>query len=115
MYGVVLLDKAGESVLEKVPIWNDKKTRELVPRLYAEHDPKSLFPIVANPPTVAWPAFKLAWIKQNLPKASDTARTVLMPKDYINFKLTGERRIDLSEPSSSYLFSSDTNSWSEQL
>ncbi len=115
MHGVVLLDQAGELVLEEVPIWNDKRTRELVTRFSAEQDPKALFPIVANPPTVAWPAFKLAWIKQNLPKAYDTARTVLMPKDYINFKLTGERRIDLSEASSSYLFASDTNNWSEQI
>ena len=115
MHGVVLLDQAGELVLEEVPIWNDKRTRELVARFSAEHDPKALFPIVANPPTVAWPAFKLAWIKQNLPKAYDTARTVLMPKDYINFKLTGERRIDLSEASSSYLFASDSNNWSEQI
>jgi xylulokinase len=115
MHGVVLLDQAGELVLEEVPIWNDKRTRELVTRFSAEQDPKALFPIVANPPTVAWPAFKLAWIKQNLPKAYDTARTVLMPKDYINFKLTGQRRIDLSEASSSYLCASDTNNWSEQI
>ena len=115
MHGVVLLDQTGELVLEEVPIWNDKRTRELVARFSVEHDPKALFPIVANPPTVAWPAFKLAWIKQNLPKAYDTARTVLMPKDYINFKLTGERRIDLSEASSSYLFASDSNNWSEQI
>jgi xylulokinase len=115
MHGTVLLDQAGELVLEEVPIWNDKRTRELVARFSAEHDPKALFPIVANPPTVAWPAFKLAWIKQNLPKAYDTARTVLMPKDYINFKLTSERRIDLSEASSSYLFDCDANDWSEQI
>ena len=115
MHGAVLLDQAGDLVLEEVPIWNDKRTRELVTRFSVEQDPKALFPQVANPPTVAWPAFKLAWIKQNLPKAYDTARTVLMPKDYINFRLTGECRIDLSEASSSYLFDSDSNDWSEEI
>lgn len=115
MHGVVLLDDAGKLVLEEAPIWNDKRTRELVAKFCAEQDTKALLPIVANPPTVAWPAFKLAWIKQNLPKTYDAARTVLMPKDYINFKLTGERRFDVTEASSSYLFDIRTGSWSEKI
>jgi len=115
MHGAVLLDRAGELVLEEVPLWNDKRTRELVARFSAEHDTKALHPIVANPPTVAWPAFKLAWIKENLPKAYDAAATVLMPKDYINFKLTGERRIDLTEATSSYLFDIQSRTWSEKV
>jgi xylulokinase len=115
MHGVVLVDDAGELVLEEAPIWNDKRTRELVAQFLAEQDTKALLSIVANPPTVAWPAFKLVWIKQNLPKAYDAARTVLMPKDYINFKLTGERRFDLSEASSSYLFDIRTGDWSEKV
>jgi xylulokinase len=115
MHGVVLVNDAGDLVLEEAPIWNDKRTRELVAQFSAEQDTKALLSIVANPPTVAWPAFKLVWIKQNLPKAYDAARTVLMPKDYINFKLTGERRFDLSEASSSYLFDIRTGDWSEKV
>ena len=115
MHGTVLVDDAGELVLEEVPLWNDKRTRELVERFSAEQDAESLWGITANPPTVAWPAFKLAWIKQNLPKAYEASRTVLMPKDYINFKLTGERKIDLSEASSSYLFDFQSGKWSEKL
>jgi xylulokinase len=115
MHGTVLVDDTGELVLEEVPLWNDKRTRELVERFSAEQDAETLRSIAANPPTVAWPAFKLAWIKQNLPKAYEASRTVLMPKDYINFKLTGERGIDLSEASSSYLFDFQTSEWSEKL
>jgi xylulokinase len=115
MHGVVLVDEAGELVLEEAPIWNDKRTRELVAQFCAEQDTKALLPIVANPATVAWPAFKLAWIKQNLPKTYDAARTVLMPKDYINFKLTGESRFDVTEASSSYLFDIRTGGWSEKV
>src|ERR1700739_1783991 len=115
MHGVVLVNDAGELVLEEAPIWNDKRTRELVAQFSENQDTKALLSIVANPPTVAWPAFKLVWIKQNLPKAYDAARTVLMPKDYINFKLTGERRFDLSEASSSYLFDIRTGDWSEKV
>jgi xylulokinase len=115
MHGVVLIDDAGELVLEEAPIWNDKRTRDLVARFCAEQDTKALLPIVANPPTVAWPAFKLAWIKQNLPKTYDAAHTVLMPKDYINFKLSGECRFDVTEAASSYLFDIRTGAWSEKV
>ena len=115
MHGVVLVDHAGELVLEEAPIWNDKRTRELVAQFSAEQDTKALLTTVANPPTVAWPAFKLAWIKRNLPKAYEAARTVLMPKDYINFKLTDECRFDLSEASSSYLFDLQTGDWSGKV
>jgi xylulokinase len=115
MHGTVLIDGAGELVLEEVPLWNDKRTRGLVIRIVQEHDPDGLLPITANPPTVAWPAFKLAWIKQNAPKTYDAARTFLTPKDYINFKLTGERRIDFCEASCSYMFDIRSWAWSEKL
>src|SRR6202162_3373913 len=115
MHATVLIDEAGELALEEVPLWNDKRTRELVARFLREQDPDALLPITANPPTVAWPAFKLAWIKQNAPAAYDAARTFLTPKDYINFKLTGERRIDFCEASCSYLFDIRRGVWSKEI
>jgi xylulokinase len=115
MHATVLIDNDGELALEEVPLWNDKRTRDLVVRFIEKHDPDTLFPITANPPTVAWPAFKLAWIKQNLPKAYKAARTFLTPKDYINFKLTGERRIDFCEASCSYMFDIGSRVWSKKI
>jgi xylulokinase len=115
MHATVLVDNAGELTLEDVPLWNDKRTRELVDRFLLEHDADALLPITANPPTVAWPAFKLAWIKQNAPKAYEAARTFLTPKDYINFKLTGERRIDFCEASCSYMFDIRSRVWSKEI
>jgi xylulokinase len=115
MHGAVLVDSAGELALEEVPLWNDKRTRGLIDRFSGERDTEALFPIVTNRPTVAWPAFKLAWIKQNWPKAYDAAVTILMPKDYINFKLTGECRIDLCEASCSYMYDNQNRRWSEKV
>ena len=115
MHATVLIDGAGELALEEVPLWNDKRTRELVNRFLQENDADALFPITANPPTVAWPAFKLAWIKQNEPKAYEAARTFLTPKDYINFKLTGERRTDFCEASCSYMFDIRSRAWSSNI
>jgi xylulokinase len=115
MHATVLIDDTGELALEEVPLWNDKRTRELVVRFIQEHDPDTLFPMTANPATVAWPAFKLAWIKQNAPKAYEATRTFLTPKDYINFKLTGERKIDFCEASCSYLFDIESRVWSMKI
>lgn len=115
MHATVLIDGAGELVLDEVPLWNDKRTRGLVVRFIQENDPDALLRITANPATVAWPAFKLAWIKQNAPKAYDAARTFLTPKDYINFKLTGERRTDFCEASCSYMFDLRSGTWSEKI
>jgi xylulokinase len=115
MHGTVLIDETGELVLEEVPLWNDKRTRALVDRFLHEYDAAGLRAATANPPTVAWPGFKLAWIKQNAPKSYAAARTFLAPKDYINFKLTGERRIDFCEASCSYMFDQRTGGWSDEL
>jgi xylulokinase len=115
MHGTVLIDAAGEPVLDAVPLWNDKRTRDLVTRVQREQPVGELLQITANPPTVAWQAFKLAWIKENHPEAYRRAATLLMPKDYINFKLTGERAVDYPEASCSFLFSHRENAWSRKV
>ena len=115
MHGTVLIDAAGEPVLDAVPLWNDKRTRDLVARVQRDQAVGELLQITANPPTVAWQAFKLAWIKENQPEAYRRAATLLMPKDYINFKLTGERAVDYPEASCSFLFSYRENGWSRKV
>ena len=115
MHGSVLIDDDGELVLEEVPLWNDKRTRAIVDRFRRKNDLSALLPITANPPTVAWPAFKLVWIKENEPKAYDAAHTLLMPKDFINYKLTGNRATDFCEASCSYLFDRGSGTWSSKM
>jgi xylulokinase len=115
MHGTVLIDDDGQLVLDRVPLWNDKRTREIVDEFERSHDTKSILGIVGNPPTVAFAAFKLMWIKRHQPKAYAAARTLLMPKDYINFRLTGVRAIDIPEASCNYLFDIRRRSWSEEI
>ena len=115
MHATVLIDAAGEPVLDAVPLWNDKRTRDLVTGVQRDQSVGELLQITANPPTVAWQAFKLAWIKENHPEAYRRAATLLMPKDYINFKLTGERAVDYPEASCSFLFSYQGNGWSRKV
>ena len=115
MHGSVLIDGDGRLVLDRVPLWNDKRTRETVEEFQRSHDTKRLLPIVGNPPTVAFAAFKLRWIKRHEPQAYEAARNLLMPKDYINFRLTGARAIDFSEASCNYLLDIGRRVWSEEV
>jgi xylulokinase len=115
MHGTVLIDDDGRLVLDRVPLWNDKRTREIVDEFQRTHDTESILQIVGNPPTVAFAAFKLMWIKRHEPKAYAAARTLLMPKDYINFRLTGARAIDISEASCNYLLDIRRRAWSKEM
>ncbi len=115
MHGTVLIDDDGRLVLDRVPLWNDKRTREIVDEFQRTHDTRSMLRIAGNPPTVAFAAFKLMWIKRHEQKAYAAARTLLMPKDYINFRLTGARAIDIPEASCNYLFDIRSRTWSTEI
>ncbi len=115
MHGTVLIDAEGDLTLDSVQLWNDKRAAEEVGAFAAANDVDALWPLTANPPTVAWPGFKLQWIARHQPEALARAATLLMPKDYINFRLTGRRAMDESDASCTYLFDARANAWSPLL
>ncbi len=112
MHGTVLVDAAGEPVLPAAPLWNDKRTAALVAAFERENAPESYLAATANPATPAWPAFKLAWLAENEPAAFARASTVLMPKDFVNLRLTGRRAMDPGDASLSFLMDPATGGWS---
>lgn len=103
MHGSVLIDDDGNLTRAEALLWNDKRTQPQVDAFAARAQPTDLLPVTANMPAPAWPAFKLLWLMENDPAAIDKASTILMPKDWINYKLTGERAQDFTEASMSYL------------
>jgi xylulokinase len=115
MHGTVLIDSDGQLTRETAPLWNDKRTLAQVAAFRASQPAGSYLPLTANPATPAWPGFKLQWLKQNEPDAYARAATVFMPKDYINFRLTGERAWDWSDASTSFLMDPETRSWSQPM
>lgn len=115
MHGAVLIDDDGTPTLEAVPLWNDKRTIPQVEEFVAEHGIERGLDLTANMPTPAWPAFKVAWIAEHHPAALASASTLLMPKDWINFKLTGERAQDFTEASLSYLMDWKSRAWSTEM
>lgn len=122
MHGTVLIDADGELTRDAAPLWNDKRSAAQVDtfraryrsadRLHERHD---YLARTANPPTAAWPAFKLQWIRDHEPDAYARASTVFMPKDYVNFRLTGERACDWSDASMMFLMDPQTRAWSPAM
>jgi xylulokinase len=112
MHGTVLLDGEGRLCLDAVPLWNDKRTAGIVAEFERDNAPESYLAETGNPATPAWPGFKLAWLLEHRRDAYERAQIVLMPKDYINFRLTGETAMDTGDASCSFLMDPQTRQWS---
>ena len=115
MHGTVLLDKNGVPVVDYAPLWNDKRTRDVLDQFLEHHNQEELLPITGNPAATAWPAFKLLWFKQEHPDVYRNTASVLIVKDFINFKLTGNQAIDHPEASTTYLYDIEKRAWSPTL
>lgn len=115
MHGTVLVDADGRPTLENVPLWNDKRTVDLVRDFERANPAQTYLAETGNPPTPAWPGFKLAWLRDHAPDAYNSAAHVIMPKDYINLRLTGEIAMDEGDASCSFLMNPVSRTWSMQM
>lgn len=114
MHGTVLLDSAGQLVEDKALLWNDKRSQPQVDAFIVREDAERWLRHLNNPPAAAWPAFKLAWWREHYPQSAARIAKILMPKDFINFMLTGAIATDYSEASCYFLMDSESRSWSPQ-
>lgn len=115
MHGTVLLDGHGELVMPTVMLWNDKRTTPQVQAFEQRNVASDYLGHSGNPATPAWPGFKLQWLREHQPQALARTAVVLMPKDYINFRLTGELAQDRTEASCSFMMDPNTGRWSETM
>jgi xylulokinase len=115
MHGTVLIDDDGQPTRTTAPLWNDKRTVGLVREFESRHPSAEYLAQTGNPATPAWPGFKLAWLRDHEPEAYARATTVLMPKDFINFRLTGMRAMDLGDASVSFLMDPTQRTWSKTM
>lgn len=115
MHAVVPIDSHGTLLMEKVPIWCDKRSTEICQQYQKEIFPQEQIQLTANLIIPSWTGPKMKWIKDNLPQVYQQTETFLTAKDYLNFLFTGEKFTDFSEASGSFLFSWKTKQWNHEL
>jgi xylulokinase len=114
MHGAVFLDAAGKSIRPAI-LWCDQRTQaecDDINRLVGE---ESLRRITANPALTGFQAPKLLWLRKNEPDAFAGVQKVLLPKDFIRYRLTGGFFTDVSDASGTTLFDVPNRRWSEQI
>jgi xylulokinase len=114
MHGSVLLDRVAD-VIRPALIWCDQRTdaqcRELTDQIGAAR----LIELTSNPALTGFTLPKLLWVREHEPDAWKRVRSVLLPKDYVRFRLTGDRATDVADASGTLLFDVGRRKWSEEM
>jgi xylulokinase len=115
MHGSVFLDGAGE-VIRPALLWNDQRTaRECAEIESKAGGREALIRLVANPALTGFTAPKLLWVRKHEPQNWDRVRQVLLPKDYIRYRLTGTFATEVSDASGTLLLDVANRRWSSEL
>ena len=114
MHGMVLLG-ADNEVLRPAIIWCDRRTQKQCDDITEIIGRERLIQITANPAITGFTASKIMWVKQNQPEIYDKIRKILLPKDYIRFRLTGEFATEVSDASGMQLLDVPNRCWSREV
>lgn len=114
MHSTVLLDKEN-NVIRPAILWCDQRTGEECREIEALIGRERLIEITANPALTGFSASKLAWIKKHEPENFEKCAHILLAKDYIRFKLTGEYATEVSDASGMQLLDVPRRAWSAEI
>ncbi len=114
MHTAVFLDKQGD-VIRPAILWDDTRTSSIVDRLRSEVGNDPDIPYLQNIISTGSPAINLLWLKENERDHFEKIRYVLIAKDYIVYRLTGEISTDYCDASTSALFDFREKQWSEKM
>ncbi len=114
MHGSVFLDGAG-AVLRPCMIWCDQRTSDQCAKIRELVGDRHLAEWVGNPALPGFTAPKVLWLEENEPGSYRRVRHLLLPKDYINMRLTGDISTDVSDASGTLLFDVVNRSWSKHM
>jgi xylulokinase len=114
MHGSVLLDES-DNILRPALLWCDQRTEkqcaEITEKIGAEH----LIELVSNPAITGFTLPKLLWVRENEPEIWAKVKTILLPKDYIRLKLSGDKASDVADSSGTLLFDVRNRKWSGEM
>jgi xylulokinase len=114
MHGAVFLDDR-DLVLRPAILWNDQRTQAECEWITQTVGREKVVDLTSNPVLTGFTAPKIAWLRNNEPEIFARVRKVLLPKDYIRLKLTGEYATEVSDASGTSLFNVKERRWSEEM
>ncbi len=114
MHGLVILDEF-DNVIRPAILWNDGRTDKETAYLNQVIGKEKLLKYTSNIAFAGFTAPKLLWLKNNEPENFSKIKKIMLPKDYINYKLTGVFATDYSDASGTLLLDVKNKCWSKQM
>ncbi len=114
MHGAVLLDSHDEVVRSAI-IWCDQRSEAQSHELEKLFGRDTLIRLTCNPPLTNFTLTKLLWVRETEPQNWARVAHVMLPKDYVRFRLTGERAIDMADASGTLLLDVANRRWSTEV
>src|SRR5438477_1791068 len=114
MHGLVVLD-GDDRVLRPAILWNDQRTAAECAEIERRVGLARLIELTGNRALTGFTAPQLLWLRTHEPNIYARIRHILLPKDYVRFKLTGERTIDAADASGTLLFDVGGRRWSDEV
>ena len=114
MHGLVVLDGEGR-VLRPAILWNDQRTAAECEEIEERIGLDRLIELTGNRALTGFTAPKLLWLRNHEPDTFARIRHVLLPKDYVRFRMTGEHAIDVADASGTLLFDVGNRRWSDEV
>jgi xylulokinase len=114
MHGAVLLDERDE-VIRPALIWCDQRTESQSKELARTIGLDRLIQLTCNPPLTNFTLTKLLWVREHEPQNWQRVRKIMLPKDYVRLRLTGESAIDMADASGTLLLDVTHRKWSSEV
>lgn len=114
MHGLVMLDAQGE-VLRPCIMWNDQRTGAQCAAITQKIGAKKVIELVGNPILPGFTAPKIVWVRENEPDVYARVTHILLPKDYLRYKLTGAFATEVSDASGTVLLDVAKRQWSDEM
>jgi xylulokinase len=114
MHGLVALG-ADDAPLRPAILWNDGRSQPQIDRLLERVGVERLVELSGNRPLAGFTAPKLLWLAEHEPELAGRVRRIMLPKDYVRMRLTGEAACEVTDASGTLLLDVQHRRWSEEL
>ena len=114
MHGLVCLDES-DRVLRPAILWNDQRTGAECAEIEELFGLERLIALTGNRALPGFTAPKLLWLRRHEPDVYARIRHILLPKDYVRLRLTGQHATDVADASGTLLFDVAGRRWSEEV